>query len=184
MRTRMDNNIIWITTELWNRFHDYGNREDIQLIMNRIIKKFMNIEDVIITDILPSFTKGHVEETFYSIISENNSWLNEPDEKEIFFIKTSKINDINIKFDFIEYKYLLFYFDKYLLLFEHDKKSHDFWINSKHIWYVFGQKFKLDYNDTQKFMNSMVEKYFDLYKYNILRNENYHTEIAENNFNN
>lgn len=68
MRTRMDNNIIWITTELWNRFHDYGNREDIQLIMNRIIKKFMNIEDVIITDILPSFTKGHVEETFYSIM--------------------------------------------------------------------------------------------------------------------
>lgn len=74
MRTRMDNNIICITSELWNRFHDYGNREDIQLIMNRIIKKIMKIEDDIITDILSYFTKGHVEETFHPLISENNTY--------------------------------------------------------------------------------------------------------------
>lgn len=105
-------------------------------------------------------------------------------QKEEFFLEISHIHDMETKFDFIEYKNLLFYFHEKILLFEHDKKSNDFWINSNNIWAIFGKKYHALYKETQTFMNTMVEKYFELYNYNILRNESYHTRMAETNFNN
>lgn len=87
------------------------------------------------------------------------------DEKEKLFLQLAHLDNLDIKFDFIEYKYELFYIYKDNCLFYQEKKSKCFYINFDKIWEVFENKFSLNYKKIQKIMNGMVKKHFKLKGY-------------------
>ena len=84
------------------------------------------------------------------------------DKYEKLFLKLSHLNELEIKFDFIEYKKLIFYFYNETELFDQDKKSGWFYINDDKIWSVFKFKFSLNYDDIQSITKKAIEKHFKL----------------------
>lgn len=87
------------------------------------------------------------------------------DEKEKLFLELSHLDEIEIRFDFINYKTLLYYFYKEINLFEQDKIRLYFWINNEEIWSHFESIFNND-NEIKIFLSHMINKHFGLNDYN------------------
>ena len=102
-------------------------------------------------------------EQYFNLLIEN--FNNKEKEMEEFFLQLSHINELDIKFNFIEYKDTLFYLYKNKCLFDQDKKTMYFYINYDKIWSVFEKEFSLNYQEIKDFMSGMVEKHFKLKDY-------------------
>lgn len=87
------------------------------------------------------------------------------DDKEKLFLELAHLDELEIRFDFIEYKNSLYYFYKKNCLFDQNKKRKIFWINYSKIWRVIEKKFDINDKETKDIMSSMVEKHFKLKKY-------------------
>ena len=81
---------------------------------------------------------------------------------EKLFLELAHLDELEIKFDFIEYENDLYYFYNKNVLFDQYKKSGRFYINYDKIWSIFGSKFNLKYNDIQSITKKMVERHFKL----------------------
>jgi hypothetical protein len=106
-------------------------------------------------------------EQYFNLLIEN--FNNKEKEMEEFFLQLSHINELDIKFNFIEYKDTLFYLYKNKCLFDQDKKTMYFYINYDKIWSVFEKEFSLNYQEIKDFMSGMVEKHFKLKDYTPFR---------------
>ena len=95
---------------------------------------------------------------------------NNIDEKEKLFLELTYLDDLEIKFDFIEYKEYIFYFYKDDYLFYQDKKNMKFYINYYKIWSVFESKFNINYEEIREFMKGMIDKHFNLKDYTPIAN--------------
>jgi len=84
------------------------------------------------------------------------------DEYEKLFLELAHLDELDIKFDFIEYKNYIFYFYNETELFDQYKKSRDFYINNNEIWSFFKTKYSLTYNDIQSITKDLVERHFKL----------------------
>ena len=84
------------------------------------------------------------------------------DKYEKIFISLSHLDKLEIKFDFIRYKYYILYFYNESCLFQQDKKNNYFFINYVKIWLIFEMKFSLDYDDIQSITKDLVERHFKL----------------------
>ena len=96
---------------------------------------------------------------------------NKEKEMEELFIQLSHLDELDIKFDFLRYKYEMFYFYKKNFLFDIEKfgtNSIDkFWIDEK-IWNRIVLRFGFSSIDIEDFMVSMSIKYFGINKKNII----------------
>lgn len=103
--------------------------------------------------------------------------LSENEYKEYFdkkyerrFIQLVHLKELEIRFDFraapnkLIYNRIIYDGSKYALeenISHYNKKTKTFYIDYK-IWYDFKIKFDIIFTQTQKIMNKMVEKYFNL----------------------
>lgn len=85
-------------------------------------------------------------------------------EKEKIFLKFAHIDELEIKFDFIDYESDLFYFYKKFTMLCQDKVNETLYMSIR-IWSVFQSKTNLNHNETKKFMTHMLDKYFNLNTY-------------------
>ena len=84
-------------------------------------------------------------------------------KEERFLDLISGIDVNQPKVDFEKYPNFLFWFDKdgkYIC--EYDWKNGDFWFSYRNDWSVFESEFSLNYLETKKFLNGMVEEHFKL----------------------
>ncbi|MCK9445782.1 hypothetical protein M0Q50_02690 [bacterium] len=96
--------------------------------------------------------------------------FNTIDEKEEQFLGFAHLDELDIKFDFIEYEIGLFYFYKEIWIFGQEKKYKYFYIN-KYFWDSFESNFGLNYQETKVFLSVMLDKYLNLSDY-IISNKN------------
>lgn len=102
------------------------------------------------------------------IMKTFGNFNNKQKQMEDFFIEVAHLDELEIKFDFIEYNGLfLYYYYNNVRLFDMTKKFKYFHINSL-IWKSFSSKFNLDYNNAQSILSSMIEKYFNLSGYKTI----------------
>ncbi|MCK9446879.1 hypothetical protein M0Q50_08525 [bacterium] len=87
-------------------------------------------------------------------------------EKERIFLYFAHIDELEIKFDFIEYKQFIYYFYKEYTLLCQDKVKQKFNISIR-IWSVFESKTGLNHKETKNFIKQMLNKYFNFDKYTI-----------------
>ena len=84
--------------------------------------------------------------------------------KEEMFLELISGIDVNQPMvDFEKYPNFLFWFDKdgkYIC--EYDWKNGHFWFSYRNVWSVFESEFSLNYLETKKFLNGMVEEHFKL----------------------
>lgn len=85
---------------------------------------------------------------------------------EELFLGIAHLDDLEIKFDFIDYGADFFYYYNDSWLFKENKKNEFFFINYDKIWSVFEKKYGLNYDEIDNFMTIMLDKYFKL-KYNV-----------------
>ncbi|MCK9445736.1 hypothetical protein M0Q50_02460 [bacterium] len=90
------------------------------------------------------------------------------DKQEELFLELAQLDELDIRFDFIELPEDLFYFYKEKCFFVQDKNGKCFRINDDDIWSIFRNNIGMSYTATQSFMNIMIKKYFGLYAYNTL----------------
>ena len=95
--------------------------------------------------------------------------FNNIDEKEELFLQLAHLDELEIKFDFIEYENIIFYFYKDKCLFYQNKKSKAFYIEYVKIWSVFEKKFSLNFKETKDFMVGAIDKHFKLKDYTPLK---------------
>ena len=98
------------------------------------------------------------------------------DEYEKLFLELAHLDELDIKFDFIEYKNYIFYFYNETELFDQYKKSRDFYINYNEIWSFFKTNYNLNYDDIKSITKDLVERHFKLK--DITTNMNYMSVMA------
>lgn len=87
------------------------------------------------------------------------------EEKENLFLELAHLDELEIKFDFIDYKTTLDYVYNDEILFIQSKRIKIFVINYKDIWSVFTKRFNLTRGEIKEFTEDMIEKYFNLKGY-------------------
>ncbi|MCK9445687.1 hypothetical protein M0Q50_02215 [bacterium] len=90
------------------------------------------------------------------------------DNKEKHFLALAHLDELEIKFEFIKYKDMLFYFYDYGFLFDISKKSKIFNTSYLEICSVLEREYNMNIYDIRNFMTTMVDKYFKLKNYKIL----------------
>ncbi|MCK9446880.1 hypothetical protein M0Q50_08535 [bacterium] len=104
------------------------------------------------------------------------------DEKEKLFLELAHLDELEIKFDFIEYPKNIYYFYKDTWLFNQDKKFNYFWINYDKIWIVFSSKFDINYKEIGYYMSDILEKHFKLNGYETISSNNPITKRIDTHF--
>lgn len=102
----------------------------------------------------------------YMKIFEN--FNNKEKEMEELFLQLSHMDELEIVFDFTELEsseYISYYYNDEFV-FEQNKKMKCFGINYKHFTPI-RDKFYINNYDMSILLNSMIEKYFNLYNYNL-----------------
>lgn len=80
-----------------------------------------------------------------------------------FFLHFSHLDELEIKFDFIENEGVdLFYIYNEKKLFYFDKRSKYISVSYYEIWSYFEKDFDLDYDETQTLMKKFISKYFKI----------------------
>ena len=98
------------------------------------------------------------------------------------FIELSHLDELEIKFDFIEYEDYIHYFYNESMLFVQDKKKGWFYMNYDKIWSIFKTKFKLNYGDIQSITKKIVEKHFKLNDITTVQHTIYELILVEKHF--
>lgn len=104
------------------------------------------------------------------------------DEKEKLFLEVAHLDELVIKFDFIEYEYDLYYFYKDNCLFDQNKKTMYFYIRYIKIWSVFEKKFGINFQEIKDFMLGMINKYFKLKNYIPFQRINHSVKDVDEHF--
>lgn len=87
------------------------------------------------------------------------------DEKEKTFLEFTHVDELDIKFDFINYKGMIFYFYREKIIFNIVKKNKFIGINDN-MWNIYRKKYKMEnIIDVFKFLKTMIDKYLGLYEY-------------------
>lgn len=91
-------------------------------------------------------------------------------EMEFTFVQLTHFDELEIKFDFIEYDEYLFFCNKMLKdwLFIYNNFDFKFYINYDRIWRPIENKYNLKYDNLEKFFDDMVKKYFNIVEYDIV----------------
>ena len=122
---------------------------------------------------------------FINYIKESKiSWKKQVEDRYIeyekLFLELTHLDELEIKFDFIEYENYLFHFYNESELFLQDKKNGWFYMNYTKIWSIFGSKYNLKYDDIQSITKDIVEKHFKLKDIiTTFRNEFYDTSVEK-----
>lgn len=82
---------------------------------------------------------------------------------EELFLKLSHIDELDIKFDFIECSHDLYYFYKGGWIFIHHKENNHFIMNRDKINDIIKDRFSLSVAEMNLYMESMVEKHLKIY---------------------
>lgn len=112
------------------------------------------------------------------------SFNNKDKEIEELFLKLSHIDELDIKFDFREWKDSIFYFYGDIVIFEQELLSHQFWVNGKKILNVIKQELYYSSQDIEDFFKSMIEKHLNIHGYSIETYGFMMISLAQKHFNN
>jgi hypothetical protein len=93
-----------------------------------------------IEELKKEFQKEEMEEWFMSLLNELQIEIKDDDSKSVFYKKNG-----NVIFE----------------LYQGSEKKY-FYCNYKLVWSIFEKKYKLNYNEIQAFISSMVEQYLKL----------------------
>lgn len=88
-------------------------------------------------------------------------------EQEELFLELARLDELEIKFNFINTPNKLFYHYDGILYFINEKENKYFSINRNWICFEFKNEFGFDESETLSFMETMIEKYFGLYNYKM-----------------
>jgi hypothetical protein len=101
-------------------------------------------------------------------------------EMEESFLHLAHLDNLEIKFDLIEYEDDMFYFYDNIYLFSYMKKPKEFYMNPKRIWSI-ENRYDISGIEFEQFMKSMVEKYFNFYDCRIYSDINsFENELKQN----
>lgn len=89
-------------------------------------------------------------------------------QHEELFLKLVHLDELEIKFELIKFENILLYYYKNICLFFVDKINQSVYINLDEIWYKISNTMPYD-EDVYKFMNSMINKYFNFDNYKIFQ---------------
>jgi hypothetical protein len=85
------------------------------------------------------------------------------DPHENLFLEISHLDELEIKFDFFEYKSTIFYLYNNNCLFGYVKSHKTFYVNRDDISKYFETSFYINKKNMVVFLESMINKYFNIY---------------------
>ncbi|MCK9446764.1 hypothetical protein M0Q50_07895 [bacterium] len=88
--------------------------------------------------------------------------FNTIDEKEKLFLELAHLDELEIRFDFVDndYENYIYYFYKEKCFFAKDKSNRHFYIDYDYILFKLMKKYMMDLYDTINFISNMLKKYF------------------------
>lgn len=91
--------------------------------------------------------------------------FNNTDELEKFFLEVAHLNELEIRFDFINFETYMFYFYNYKCFFHKMKKTKIFYMDDYYIFSKFKSKFNINYRNFRLFTKKMIDKHLNLDDY-------------------
>lgn len=87
------------------------------------------------------------------------------DEKEKLFLELAHLDDLEIRFDFLELGEYMFYYYKEKCLFGQEKKNKKFYVSRYEIYRFFEKAFNFSHKEFDDYILNIIYKYFKLDDY-------------------